>query len=504
MSNDLKELKFKIGQLIFPRIKGSTPDNFQYDNYLYLVEHIGIGGLIISGGTKNEMLTWFPRLKNKAHKQLIVAADMENGAGEQFSDAPVYPHALAIGKTREPFYAYQLAKLSAIEARKGEVNCIFAPVIDINTNPLNPIINVRAYGEYPELVCNMIIKAIQGYKEGGVLSCAKHYPGHGDVNEDSHMTLPVLNKTLDDLIHLEFLPYYVAIEAGVDLIMSTHLSVPKIDPSGVPATLSKILITDILRNELGFKGAIITDAMVMEGVSHIDNENELCLKAFLAGNDIILMPFNPVSVYNYFCKAIEKGIIPEDRVNEAYNRLEYLRTKLKKMAVPAHVEEIEEDYIINIASQAIMLKGTIPEEISNSINFENNEPDDPQEKVKSIFLCDTFNFDKAITLVEKTYFWEHSFYYPSSNKQIYERELKQLDNNRPAVFNIFSKAGGWKTGGLKDYIDKIPVRDNILIILWGNPYLIDKDKYPNILFAHSDVSFSQIAVTNFIFGKTIY
>ena len=176
MSSEFNELSFKIGQLIFPSIKGFIPNKYNLERYIYYLEKIGIGGLILNSGSVCQLKKWFPDFIKRAKKRLIISADMEHGVGEQFEDYTRYPSALAIGKTENPNNAKILSKYTAIQAKKGFVNCIYAPVADINTNPDNPIINIRSFGNEIKCVSNMVKACIEGFHEGGVLACAKHYP----------------------------------------------------------------------------------------------------------------------------------------------------------------------------------------------------------------------------------------------------------------------------------------------------------------------------------------
>ena len=244
-------------------------------------------------------------------------------------------------------------------------------------------------------------------------------PGHGDVNEDSHQTLPTLRKNKNDLMNIELKPFIKSIENDVDLIMTAHLGIPLIENGrNIPSSLSKILINDILKNDLNFKGAVITDAIMMEGISHFDDENEICLKALNAGNDILLMPNNPIAVYEYLCESLNKGKIKTDRINDAYSRLENLRDKIDNLDNSINNNEIEklndediECNIIDITKQSLKIKGKIPLDM-----FERND-------IKSYVISDSFNYHKISYFIDKTNKWKHSFFYGSSDIEILKKTI---------------------------------------------------------------------------------
>ncbi len=259
---------------------------------------------------------------------LLIAADMESGAGGGLGGviAPclsVFPPAMAVGATGFEPYAYITAYHTAVEAKAIGVNWVFAPVMDVNINPKNPIINTRSYSGDPEVVANMAKQAVRGLHKGGVISCGKHFPGHGDTSLDSHRVLDVIEAPRERLDTVELLPYRRLIQDNeLPSIMTSHIAVSALDPGEKrPATVSRPIITGLLREELGFKGVVVTDAMLMGGVTSLYEPGEAAVLAIEAGVDLILMPPDLNAAYEGVEQAVNSGRLSEERVNESVRRI---------------------------------------------------------------------------------------------------------------------------------------------------------------------------------------
>lgn len=253
-------------------------------------------------------------LQEAAANPLLIGADMEAGAGGGLGGiiAPgltQFPPAMAIGATGYDPYAYQVGLHTALQARDLGVNFIFAPVLDVNNNPKNPIINVRSFGEDPDCVSRMGAAMINGLREGGAACCAKHFPGHGDVSVDTHLQLARVEVELDRLERVELYPYRRLIEnPGIDAIMTAHISAPALEPdANLPATLSRRVLTDLLREEMEFDGLIVTDALLMGGITSIMDPAEAAVRALEAGADWLLLPPDFPAAFNAVLHAIESG-----------------------------------------------------------------------------------------------------------------------------------------------------------------------------------------------------
>ena len=269
-----------------------------YKKEIHKLVEIGVGGFCIFNGEPDQVELLIQELQSISDTPLLFAADFEYGLPMRLTEGTSFPHAMALGKTHKPDNSRLVGKAIAKESKSIGINWNLAPVCDINSNPKNPIINIRSFGEDAETVSEHSSAYIEGTQSEKVVACAKHFPGHGDTEIDSHLDLPALSNNLDDLYSLELKPFESAISSGVKSIMVGHLAVPAIDSSGLPASLSKVVIK-FLREAMKFNQIIITDALDMNAITSRFNPNESALLALQAGNDIALMPLNPIDAINY-------------------------------------------------------------------------------------------------------------------------------------------------------------------------------------------------------------
>jgi beta-glucosidase-like glycosyl hydrolase len=288
---------------LIPRLNGTEIEE-NFDHYLGLVKR-GVAGFILFGGGIETVRTKIAELRDRAKRPLIIASDLEQGVGQQLEGGTLFPPALAVaaamrtlGKRSVRPLLRKLYSAVALEARYSGINTIFAPVLDINSNPKNPIIATRAFGADSETVSFLGCEMIKTLQRNGITACGKHFPGHGDTDVDSHISLPVIHKSLQDIEKHELVPFRKAIDVGVGMIMLGHLCVPAIEPLGIPASLSGKMIS-YLRGTLGFQGMTITDAMNMGAIDGY-REDESSRRALEAGVDLILHPTDPDKLASYF------------------------------------------------------------------------------------------------------------------------------------------------------------------------------------------------------------
>lgn len=321
----------KIGQLVVARYTGEF---FNYDSpYLKnledLVRKYHLGGLILFGGEALETAYFTNHFQKLAKVPLLIASDLERGAGNQVTGATLFPPLMALGAADSEELAYQMGRITAIEGRALGIHMTYAPVVDVNINPDNPIINTRSVGEDPEQVARITRAFIRGCQGHGMMATAKHFPGHGDTDQDSHSLLPVIKADRERLEKVELYPFQAAIEAGVDSIMTAHLYIPALEPEeGLPATLSPRIMTDLLRKQMGFKGLIVTDALEMRGITGYFGDEEAALRALKAGVDLLLLPLDPVKVIDRLKQAVRSGELPLSRVEESLRRVLLAKTRL--------------------------------------------------------------------------------------------------------------------------------------------------------------------------------
>jgi beta-N-acetylhexosaminidase len=317
-------LEEKVGQLIACRYTGRfiNMDSEYVGDLKKLIVEQKVGGLILFAGDVYETAHLTNSLQEKAKIPLLIASDLERGLGNQIDGATLFPPVMSLGATDSEELAYRMGKVTALEARAIGIHMTYAPVVDVNINPDNPIINVRSFGEDPQQVGRLAVPFIKGCQENGLIATAKHFPGHGDTAEDSHTVLPTVNADRERLDRVEIYPFKIAVEAGVQAIMAAHLSLPALDPTpDVPSSLSKPILTGLLREELGFEGMIVTDAMGMGGVTTLYEPEEAALRAIKAGIDMVLLPPKPKEVIDTLVQAVRDGEISEGRIDLSVKRI---------------------------------------------------------------------------------------------------------------------------------------------------------------------------------------
>ncbi|MCM3904024.1 MAG: hypothetical protein ND866_20170 [Pyrinomonadaceae bacterium] len=339
----------KIGQLISVGIN-ATFLNQDSDAFRVLkrqVEENHIGGLILFRGSVYESVFLVNRMQQLARYPLLISADLEAGAGMRFDDTVNFPWNMAVGATGNPDLARRQGEITGREARALGVQQVYAPVVDVNNNAANPVINVRSYGEDPADVARFSAAFTLGAQSAGVIATAKHFPGHGDTAVDSHRGLPEINVGRDRLNNVELVPFRAAIDAGIGSVMVAHVGLPQIDPTSVkplprekrigpidtdqageiiaesvaiPATVSPV-IGKILRDDLKFGGLIVTDALIMSGLTIYFNQDEAAVRALEMGADLLLKPADPDAAFRGVREAVRSGRLTEKRIEESARRL---------------------------------------------------------------------------------------------------------------------------------------------------------------------------------------
>ncbi|HEV2705390.1 MAG TPA: glycoside hydrolase family 3 N-terminal domain-containing protein [Pyrinomonadaceae bacterium] len=343
-------LEEKIGQLISVGVNARFL-NRESEEFLRLSRQIKenhVGGIILFRGPVYESVHLVNRMQQLAARPLLISADLEAGAGMRFEDTINFPWNMAVAATGEADFARRQGEMTAREARALGVHQIFAPVVDVNNNASNPVINVRSYGEDPQTVARFAAAFVEGAQRGGVIATAKHFPGHGDTAVDSHRGLPVIDVARTRLDAVELVPFRAAIEAGVGAVMSAHIGLPKIDATQVsplprnaairpayvdeggeivdekaflPGTLSPVVLGQILRRDLNFDGMIVTDAMDMSGLTIYFTQDEAAVRAVLAGADMLLKPADPDACVRGLREAVRTGRLTEQRIEESARRV---------------------------------------------------------------------------------------------------------------------------------------------------------------------------------------
>ena len=338
-------LEEKAAQMVGVRAMGlyANPRATNARKLRHLVQDVKVGCVVVFESEVDSLPRLLNELQGMADVPLLVAADMERGMAFRIRRGVVpMPYAMALGAARSEEGARFAGEVAAREGRALGLHWAFAPVADVNNNPANPVINVRSYGEDPELVARLTAAFVAGARSGGLMTTAKHFPGQGDTTEDSHLTLPTVGADREHIEAVELMPFRRAVEAGVDAVMLGHVAVPALDPTGAPATLSAPMSADLLRKELGFGGLVVTDAMEMAGARGAWS-GEAVVRAVQAGADFILLPRDPEVAVRALVRAVREGQLAPERIDVSVLRILQTKERLglnkNRMVDPAAVSK---------------------------------------------------------------------------------------------------------------------------------------------------------------------
>ncbi|MDQ3771477.1 MAG: glycoside hydrolase family 3 protein [Actinomycetota bacterium] len=341
---DRMTLEEKVGQMFMtyaygqsaddpdPAMVASNQQTYGVDNFEQLIDEYHLGGIIYFAWSNNvnnptQIAGLSNGIQDSALSQrsaipLLVSTDQEQGVVVRVGPpATQFPGNMGLGAAREATYARTAAEITGRELRAIGINENFAPVADVNVNAQNPVIGVRSFGSDPGLVSTLTAAQVEGYQSQNVSSTAKHFPGHGDTNVDSHTGLPVIHHNREELDTIDLPPFESAIERDIDAIMTAHIVVPALDDSGRPATLSKPILTGLLREQMDFDGLIVTDALTMEGVRQMYGDERVPVEAIKAGADVLLMPPDLDLAYNAVLEAVRSGEVGVGRINKSVYRI---------------------------------------------------------------------------------------------------------------------------------------------------------------------------------------
>src|SRR2546422_71269 len=285
----------KVAQLVVPWLGGNYTalDDSAFQIATRWIDSLEIGGIIISVGSPYDIAAKLNVLQQRSKLPLLISADLEWGAAMRVVGATAFPMIMAAGATGDERDAYTIGSIAAIEGRAVGIHVNFAPDADVNNNPLNPIINIRSFGEDPHAVARLVRAYVHGLQEHGMLATLKHFPGHGDTDVDSHIGLPTIRSTYSRLDSVELVPFRAGIDAGAGVVMSAHIAFPSLTGDADPATLSSAVLTGLLRDSRGFHGLIVTDALMMGGIVTKYGAGDAAVRAFEAGSDPFLVPPHP-------------------------------------------------------------------------------------------------------------------------------------------------------------------------------------------------------------------
>jgi beta-N-acetylhexosaminidase len=537
-------LEEKIGQVFMIWCRASFL-NVENPEYLQLVDamqkyHVGsfamtvhVDGLFLMRSEPYEAAELLNRLQSQSKLPLLFAADFERGVSMRLVGTTVFPHAMAFGGDGSLEDAEAFGRITAEEARAIGVHWNFFPDADVNSNPANPIINTRSFGEDPKQVGDLAAAYIKGAHEGGMLTTVKHFPGHGDTATDSHLGVASVNVDRAHLDSIELPPFREAIAAGVDSVMVAHVTVPALDPDpNHVATISASVVTNLLQKQLGFNGIIVTDALDMAGLTRLfaNNVGRAAVEAFKAGNDLLIIPADFPASYNAMLEAVRSGEISEERLNQSVLKILKAKASLdlqkarlvdiddlaKKVAKPANLafgQQVAEKAVTLVRDNGQVLplkaKGTTPGGL----------PYTTQEATSNQTVAVIFS-DDVRTESGRVFAREfraripdaHLIYVdPRTAAGLSEEVMKAVDEAKTVVGVVYVIPTAGKVGNtvampdataalLNQMLDHAAAKTEVVAM--GNPYLAaDFPKIENYMCTFSNASVSEIAAVRALFGE---
>ncbi|KUG24816.1 beta-hexosaminidase [hydrocarbon metagenome] len=513
-------LREKVAQLVIPYAYGrdTIEDSRQYRRLKHLVEEEKVGGFLFLQGTIKIQTAILNQLQKISKIPLLISADYERGLGMRLNDAVEFPYKMAFAAAGKPINDYKMGKIVGQEALAIGVHHNYSPLVDVVHDYRNPIINVRSYSSDPEIISIHSEAFIKGMHESKVITTAKHFPGHGATDLDSHNELPLIDLNKDELWEVDLKTFKSAVNAGVKSVMIGHLDVPELtDVNGMPATFSYNVVTRLLKNEIGFDGLVVTDALNMQALTKEYSQKQIGVLSIQAGNDILLFPSNEKEMIDGIVEAINIGRLSEERINESVRKI----LKVKKWL------GIDKNRFVNCeqAEREINKKShfRLAQDIAEaSVTLVKDEakliPIDPNKygKVYSITISDSrfkrtieepFPFEKALN--DNFGYVKNYRVNFSTKKNEYTKilfEIRQADLVILSIYaNVRSSSGRIDLHQEQfDFIDDILDKNKPTVaISLGNPFILSEvTRIPTYLTTYGNVALSQIAALDAILGNT--
>ncbi len=527
----------KVGQLVHVGINAryANQDSAFFKSLKRDVVENKVGGIIFFGAPIYETTHIANRMQELASTPLLMSLDAETGIGMRFEDATNFPWAMAVTATGDPEYARKIGVVTGREARAIGIQHVYAPVLDVNNNADNPVINVRSFGEDPADVARFGSAFAQGIQSQRVIATAKHFPGHGDTAVDSHRGLPIIDLPRSRFDSLELAPFKKAIDDGIASVMIAHIALPQIDneqvkplkeykggdaeagaeivsqSATIPATLSAKVQTDILRKDLGFKGLIVSDAMSMSGLTLYFTQEEAGVRAFLAGTDILEKPTDADSILRGLKAAVASGRIPMSRLDESVTRQLAWKHELglfKERITP--LDEIDK-IVGNAETQALT-----DEIATKAITLIRNDGDLPLDRSKRVAVIGISNgFNGPSTMSDFTgglrvagLKFTHAYLQENSLQQQVDAARKAMQEADVVVFGLYGRVRsgaknsvGVPENGAAILREALASNKKVIGISFGNPYVLGAfPEMKTYLVAYGDMPSLQRATARSVLG----
>lgn len=496
----------KIGQLFMVAAYSNRAKSHE-DEILHLIENYHIGGVLFFQGGPVRQAKMTNNFQKKSKYPLMIAIDGEWGVSMRLDSTIVFPRQLTLGAIKDEAIIREMGKEIARQCRRLGIHMNLAPVADVNNNPLNPVINDRSFGEDKFNVALKSLAYMSGMQNEGVLACAKHFPGHGDTDKDSHYTLPVIRHNMSRLREIELYPFQLLSNHGIAGMMSAHMHIPAIDSTpNLAVSLSENALKDILRDELGYEGLIISDALNMKGVSDFFKPGELDLKAFQAGNDILLFPENVPAAVEKFHLALKSGEISESDITESVVRIlkakynaglnQYSRVEINNL-----VEDLNTD-------EAKWLRRSLFEHAVTTVRNEDNLL--PVRKLDTLKIASLSiggklesPYQKTIDLYSKA---THFAIDKNAVQAQFDGVLKELSGYDLVLVSMqsmgrFSRNNFGISQNSLRFLNQLNEKSRVILSVFGNPYSLKNfQSIPNILVFYEENEVTLHIAPQVIFG----
>ena len=519
----------KVGQMLMVKMPGSyvSTQGSEFERLRELIADIKPGGMILLQGDVYETALLLNKLQRLSRLPLLVGADLENGLAMRLRKATWFPSAMAVGATRSPAYAYAIGRATADEARAVGIHQNYAPVVDINTNPDNPIINTRAYSDEQSLVDTMAGAFIRGLQEGGVIATLKHFPGHGSAGEDSHIGLPVIMFGRKRLDSLELAPFRSGIASGAMSVMVGHMAVPALDSTPeLPASLSPRIVSGILRGEMNFHGLIVTDAMDMAGVRGT-SPGRAAVMAVQAGVDILLMTTGEENAARSLKEAVRKGELTVARIDSSVRKILAAKERLglfnDRLVDPDRIadhvgttdhwslaRQVARDAVTIIKNEqrVIPLRAFGRKHILSLLISDVEDGRNEINRQSNPLANEQFGTYFTHLLHRRRIRIETLRLTPASNQMDFDEALRQTKKSDIVLVSLFIKvrSASGQIGLPQEYRQFVrqlrAVRKPMVTIAFGNPYLVGEfPQAQGLLCAYGDAEANSEAVADALFGE---
>jgi beta-N-acetylhexosaminidase len=488
----------KIGQLFMISVHPNRGEKDR-NEVRNLVAKCKVGGLIYFQGEKDQIKKHIAEMQGISDLPMLVSMDAEWGTYMRIFDVERFPYAYSFGAAGDTALSRKIAGMMAAECREMGIHINFMPVADVNSDPKNPVIGFRSYGEDPNAVSEQVGAFVNGLEQNGVMSCIKHFPGHGNTDKDSHLELPLVSNSRNNLDAIDFKPFRKGIKAGTSAVMVAHLKVPSIDDSGLPTSLSKKVIDGLLRKEMSFNGLVFSDALNMKAVTNHYGKTEAVLKAFEAGCDILLCPESVEDAIQAIKQRVEQGTYSRELIEQRCRRI--LEAKYRYIISPKKGQVYSHTDVDWGKRQVYEKSLTVLKNEENILPLQRMD-----KKVARVSVgVHALPFRRGVDLFDNA---DHYHYY--SYAEAIEKFSKKAANYEVIILGAHSNTVRTRnnygfSNDMESFVQSLPSQTSNILVLFGNPLVLgsssfDQSKFKGIILAYENHDLAQKTAAQFIYG----